>query len=253
MATIDLNADLGEGFGAWRAGDDRAMLAIVTSANVACGLHAGDPDIMAETFRIAREKGVAVGAHPGFADLQGFGRRRIPLSAGEIERLVAYQIGAAAALAAYAGHRLTYFKAHGALANMAAEDRSIADAVSRGARAADPSLVQLAIAASEQMKAAEAAGLRAVGEIFADRGYDARGQLVSRGLPGAMIEDADEAAGHVLRMVEEGAIVTGDGTRVAASFGSVCVHGDGPHALKVAARVRARLEEAGVPLAAFAP
>src|SRR5271157_3495770 len=144
MATIDLNSDLAEGYGSYRCGDDDAMLAIVTSANVACGFHAGDPEIMARTFAVARERGVAVGAHPGFPDLWGFGRRRLPFSAAEIERLVAYQIGAAAALAAYSGHRITYVKTHGALGNIACENREIADAVARASRAVDRTLACLA-------------------------------------------------------------------------------------------------------------
>ncbi|MCJ2072676.1 LamB/YcsF family protein, partial [Methylobacterium sp. J-030] len=150
MTRVDLNSDLGEGYGAYACGDDAAILDLVTSANVACGLHAGDPEIMARTFALAKEKGVAVGAHPGFPDLWGFGRRRIPFSPDEIERLVAYQVGAAQALAAYAGHRITYVKTHGALGNIAAEERSVADAVARAVRAVDPNLALLAIALSAQ-------------------------------------------------------------------------------------------------------
>ena len=159
MQTIDLNSDLAEGFGTYRCGDDAAMLSIVTSANVACGLHAGDPEIMANAFALARQNGVAVGAHPGFPDLWGFGRRRIPFSTGEIERLVAYQIGAAAALAAYAGHRLTYVKPHGALGNISCEERPVADAIARAIRAVDPTLGFLATALTQQVAAGEAAGL----------------------------------------------------------------------------------------------
>src|SRR5213593_2788634 len=155
MPSIDLNSDLAEGFGAYRCGDDDAMLNIVTSANVACGFHAGDPEIMARTFRIAKERGVAVGAHPGFPDLWGFGRRRIPFTAGEIERLIAYQVGAAQALAAYAGHRITYVKPHGALGNISEVDRSVAGAIAQAIKAVDRSLIVLAIALSEQTKAAE--------------------------------------------------------------------------------------------------
>lgn len=253
MKTIDLNSDLGEGYGAYRCGDDEAMLSIVTSANVACGLHAGDPEIMAQTFAFARERGVAVGAHPGFPDLWGFGRRRIPFSAAEIERLVAYQIGAAAALAALSGHRLTFVKTHGALANIAAEERRVADAIARAVRAVDPSLGVLAIALSEQVAAGEAAGLTVYEEIFADRGYDDAGHLIARGKPGAMIEDADIAAERVLSMIEEGAIITAKGARLATPIASVCVHGDSAHAVATARRIRAKLEEAGVTLAPFAP
>src|SRR5437773_8696467 len=149
MTTVDLNSDLGEGFGAYRCGDDDAMLSIVTSANVACGFHAGDPEIMARTFGTAKARGVAVGAHPGFPDLWGFGRRRIPFSTGEIERIVAYQVGAAQALATYAGHQLTHVKAHGALGNIAAAEPEIAKAVARAVKAVDPSLSLIAIALSE--------------------------------------------------------------------------------------------------------
>jgi len=252
MTTVDINSDLGEAFGAWTCGDDRAMLALVTSANVACGFHAGDPDVMADTFACARDNGVAVGAHPGYPDLQGFGRRRIPMSEREIERAVAYQIGAAQAVAALAGHRITHVKAHGALANAAAAEAGIADAVARAIRAVDRDLVHLAIALSEQIGAGERAGLRVVAEIFADRGYADDGQLVRRGLPGAMVDDPEEAATRALRMVEDQAVVTVGGRRLATPVGSICVHGDSPHAVASARLIRARLEAAGVTVAPFA-
>ncbi len=252
MRHVDLNADLGEGYGAYACGDDAAMLGLVTSANVACGLHAGDPEIMAATFRLAREKGVAVGAHPGFPDLWGFGRRRMPFTPAEIERLVAYQIGAAAALAAYAGHRITYVKAHGALANVAAAEPDIAAAVARAVRAVDPGLALLAIALTAQVPAGEAAGLAVHQEIFADRGYTAEGQLIPRGEPGALIAGAEEAADRVLAMVEAGAIVTAGGARLPTPIRSICVHGDSAHAVATARAVRARLEGAGIRLAPFA-
>src|SRR5712691_1119235 len=251
MPKIDLNSNFAEGYGAYRCGDDDAMLKIVTSANVACGFHAGDPEIMARTFRTARERGVAVGAHPGFPDLWGFGRRRVPFSTGEIERLVAYQVGAAQALASYAGHRITYVKSHGALGNIAEADQSMASAVARAVKAVDRSLIVLAIACSEQVKAAEAAGLATIAEIYADRGYTEQGRLVPRGQPGAMIEDPDEAAERVLAMVEDGAIVTVAGTKLKTDIGSVCVHGDSAHAVETARRVRTRLEADGVTLAPF--
>src|ERR1700676_5580272 len=180
MPSVDLNSDLGEGFGTYRCGDDDAMLSIVTSANVACGLHAGDPEVMARTFAIAKERGVAVGAHPGFPDLWGFGRRRLPFSTGEIERLIAYQIGAAQALATYAGHRITYVKTHGALGNIAEDERDVADAVIRAVKAVDPDLAILAGPLGEQTPAAASIGLRAVAEIYADRGYTEAGRLVPR-------------------------------------------------------------------------
>jgi UPF0271 protein len=252
MPAIDLNSDLGEGFGAYICGDDEAMLSIVTSANVACGFHAGDPEIMAKTFRIAKERNIAVGAHPSLPDLWGFGRRRIPFSAGEIERLVAYQIGAAQALAAYSNHSITYVKPHGALSNMSEGEREIADAIARAIRAVNPSLIFLAIARSEHVKAAEALNLAAVAEIYADRGYTEEGRLMPRGRPGALIEDAEEAADRVVAMVQEGAVITHMGTRLKTPIGSICTHGDSPGAVNMARRVRAKLEDVGVKIAPFA-
>ncbi|APT32133.1 UPF0271 protein [Methylobacterium phyllosphaerae] len=253
MTSVDLNSDLGEGYGAYACGDDAAILGIVTSANVACGLHAGDPEIMARTFALAKARGVAVGAHPGFPDLWGFGRRRMPFSPDEIERLVAYQIGAAQALAAYAGHRITYVKAHGALANVAAEERPVADAIARAVRAVDRDLALLAIALTAQVPAGEACGLDVHQEIFADRGYMPTGLLIPRSQPGAMITDAGEAADRVLRMVEAGAILTADGRTLPTPIRSICVHGDSAHAVATARAVRTRLEGAGVTLAPFRP
>jgi UPF0271 protein len=253
MPTVDLNSDLGEGFGTYRCGDDEAMLAIVTSANVACGFHAGDPEVMARTFTIARERGVAVGAHPGFPDLWGFGRRRLPFTNGEIERLVAYQIGAAAALAAYAGHRITYVKTHGALGNIACEERDVADAIARAIRAVDPGLALLAIALTEMAAAGEAAGLEIHQEIYADRGYTETGQLISRSKPGAMIEDSEEAAARVLAMVQAGSVITASGKHLPTPIRSICVHGDSEHAVATASLVRARLEQAGIALKPFRP
>ncbi|MDE2361593.1 MAG: LamB/YcsF family protein [Hyphomicrobiales bacterium] len=253
MPGVDLNSDIAEGFGAYTCGDDEAMLDIVTSANVACGFHAGDPEIMARTFEAAKRRGVACGAHPGFPDLWGFGRRRIPFSTGEIERLVAYQIGAAQALAAYAGTKITYVKCHGALGNLCEVDKPAAEAVGRAIKAVDPKLVWLTIAAGEQVRAAETTGLRGVAEIFADRGYTDEGNLIPRGKPGAMILDPDAAAERVVAMVKAGAIITASGKQVPTAIGSVCVHGDSAHAVESARRVRARLEKAGVDVRAFAP
>ena len=251
MTRVDLNSDLGEGYGAYSCGDDAAILDVVTSANVACGLHAGDPEIMAKTFALAKARGVAVGAHPGFPDLWGFGRRRMPFSPDEIERLVAYQVGAAQALAAYTGHRITYVKAHGALANLAAEERPVADAIARAVRAVDRDLALLAIALTAQVPAGEACGLAVHQEIFADRGYTEACQLIPRGQPGALITGAEEAAGRVLHMVEAGAILTAQGTVLPTPIHSICVHGASAHAVATARAVRDRLEAAGVTLAAF--
>lgn len=248
---VDINSDMGEGFGAYRLGDDAAILDIVSSANVACGFHGGDPEIMAATFTMAREKGVAVGAHPSFADLWGFGRRVIPHSAGEIERLVAYQIGAAQALSAYAGHPIRYVKAHGALGNLTQTDRSVAEAVTRAIKAVDPSLKCLAIALGHQDRFAREAGLTVKSEIFADRAYTEEGFLVSRKLEGAVIHDAAKAAERVVRMVRQGAIETVSGKLIKTPIDSICVHSDTPSAVAIAARVRAGLEENGVAIMAF--
>jgi 5-oxoprolinase (ATP-hydrolysing) subunit A len=252
MPSIDINSDLAEGFGQYRCGDDDAMLAVVTSANVACGFHAGDPEIMARTFKIAKERGVAVGAHPGFPDLWGFGRRRIPFSTGEIERLFAYQLGAAQALATYSGHRIAYVKSHGALGNIAETDPAVADAIARAVAAVDRSLAFLTIALSQQEKSAAAAGLRTIAEIYADRGYDDQGHLIPRGQPGALITDPDQAAERVLAMIAAGAIIAASGKRLPTPISSVCVHSDSPHAVETARRLRSRLEAASVSIASFA-
>jgi 5-oxoprolinase (ATP-hydrolysing) subunit A len=251
MRSIDLNCDCGESYGAYVMGDDDAMLEIVTSANVACGFHGGDPEVMARTFRLAKEKGVAVGAHPGFPDLWGFGRRRLPFSAAEIERLVAYQIGAAQALAAYAGHRITHVKPHGALSNIAAEEPEIAAAIARATKIVDPQLVFLAIAGTELERAGAAANLAIAREIFADRGYSDDGQLLPRGRAGAVLHDPPTIAARVLNMVREGAVISASGKQLPTQIDSICVHGDTPGAVTIAALVRKELAVAGVSLRAF--
>lgn len=248
---VDLNSDMGEGFGPWKMGDDRAMLSIVTSANVACGLHAGDPEIMAETFKIARDMGVAVGAHPGFPDLWGFGRRVIPYSAGEIERLTAYQIGAAQALAAYSGHAITHVKAHGALGNLTQQNAEVAMAVNRAIKSVDSTLVCLTIALGHQERQAREMGLNVRSEIFADRAYTAEGHLVNRALPGAVLHDPAETAARAVRMVKSGAIETIDGTRLETPIDSICVHSDTPEAVGIARAVRDALEAAGITVTPF--
>ncbi len=253
MPTIDLNCDLGEGFGDWRMGDDGAMLAIVSSVNVACGFHAGDPQIMAETFAAAKQAGVAIGAHPAYPDLQGFGRRPLPYSPREIERLIAYQLGAAIGVAALAGHRITHVKAHGSLANRATEDAPAADAIARAVKSIDPTLVILAIAGTEIEHAAERCGMKAAREIFADRAYTTAGNLVPRSEPGAVIHDFNVAAARVLAMLEAGAIIAVDGTKVPVGIDSICVHGDTPGAVAMALAVRKALTGAGYTLRAFAP
>lgn len=251
--TVDLNSDMGEAFGAYTLGDDDAILDIVTSANVACGFHGGDPEVMARTFAQARAKGVAVGAHPGYFDLWGFGRRIIPHTAGEIERLVAYQIGAAQALATYAGHKLTYVKAHGALGNLTQTDAGVAAAVNNAIRAVDPRLICLVIALGHQDRLARDAGLSVKSEIFADRAYTNEGFLMSRKLPGAVIHDADAAAARVVHMVQAGGIETQSGALLKTPIDSICVHSDTPAAVTIAAQVRRALEQSGVTIRAFAP
>ena len=250
-ASIDLNADLGEGFGPWRMGDDAALLGLVTSANVACGFHAGDPDIMTRVLMQAREAGVAVGAHVAFPDLAGFGRRILPMSAAEIARAVAYQIGAAQALATFAGHRLSHVKAHGALANLAEHDAAVADAIAEATRAVDPSLTLLAIARSEQTRAGERAGLRVAHEIFADRAYANDGRLRARALPGAVIHDVDAVIARVRQMLAAQALVTIDGELLPTLIDSICVHGDTPQAVALAQALRQALEKDGVALRPF--
>jgi UPF0271 protein len=249
---VDLNSDMGEGFGAWKMGDDSAMLDIVTSANVACGLHAGDPEVMANTFAKAREKGVAVGAHPGYPDLWGFGRRNIPFTMGETERLIAYQIGAAEAMAAYAGHRITHVKLHGALGNLGQQNKDVALAACRAIKAVNPRLICLTIALGEMEKLAPDMGLTIRSEIFADRAYTDEGYLVDRKLPGAVLHDPHEIARRILSMLKEGAIETVTGKRLKTPIHSICVHSDTPSAVDIARQLREALEAAGVSVRPFA-
>jgi UPF0271 protein len=249
---IDLNCDMGEGYGRWSLGDDAAMLDIVTSANVACGYHAGDPNIMVETARLAKEKGVSVGAHPGFNDLWGFGRRVIRGdSMAEIERMIAYQIGAMQACAALAGHKVTHVKAHGSLGNLANEEPEFARALGRAIKGVDASLVYVTMPGLPTERAAEEFGLDAAAEIFADRAYEDDGQLMSRRKPGSVLHDAEDAAARVLSMVQEGAIITPSGRRIPARIDTVCVHGDGPTAVTMARRLRQVLEQNAVEIRPF--
>jgi len=245
LRTIDLNADLGEGFGVWRMGDDDAMLGLVTSANIACGFHAGDPEIMAQSFRAAKEAGVAVGAHVSFPDLSGFGRRALAMTAAEIEHAVAYQIGAAQALARLAQHDISYVKAHGALANLAERDAKVAQAIADAVAKVDASLTLLAIARSEQGPAATRAGLEVAQEIFADRAYAEDGRLAPRREAGAVLHDSGLIVARTLTMLEEGAIVTRSGARHPTPIDSICVHGDTPGAVAIARALRDALEAAG--------
>ncbi|WP_341476690.1 LamB/YcsF family protein [Pelagivirga sediminicola] len=246
---MDLNADLGESWGAWTMGHDAEMLDIVTSANVACGFHAGDPLVMHRTLTLAKEKGVGVGAHPGYMDLWGFGRRRFADDdPAEIEKLLIYQIGAIQAMARAVGVPVTHFKAHGALANVTAVDAAMADAAARAVLATDPGMLFLAMPGTEQERAAQRAGLRVAREVFADRAYMADGTLAPRSRPGAVLQDAGEAAARMVRMVSEGRVATLDGPEIALEFDTICVHGDNPHAVAMARAVRAALTDAGIRL-----
>ncbi|MDP2810061.1 MAG: 5-oxoprolinase subunit PxpA [Rhodocyclaceae bacterium] len=238
---INLNADLGEGFGPWHMGDDTAMLDIVSTANIACGGHAGDPNVMRHTVRLARERGVSIGAHPSYPDLQGFGRRAMALSPAELESQLAFQIGALAGIAALEAAQVTHVKPHGALNNLAGVDRAVADTICRAIHAVDRTLILLAPAASQLLVAGRAAGLKVVEEVFADRTYLPDGQLVPRARPDAMIHGPAACLAHVLAMLEAGALIAVDGTRIATPIGSICVHGDSPDAVGVARHLREQL------------
>lgn len=252
MTVIDLNSDLGESYGPWRMGRDEDMLDIVTSANVACGFHGGDPLVMTQTVDLCRAKSVSIGAHPGFDDLHGFGRREITgNSDAELRALVTYQIGALQAIARAAGSDLRHVKMHGALSNMAARDPRISRLFVEAVQACAPELVVMAVAATEIQKAAEAAGAPLVCEVFADRTYTDDGTLTPRSVPGAVIHDPIVAAENVLRMIDDQAITSVNGVKVPVRPETICVHGDNPAAVALAAAVRKRLEDAGVKVQAF--
>ncbi len=249
---IDLNADMGEGFGAYEIGDDETLLGVVTSANVACGFHAGDPTIMHRLAMLAKERGVGLGAHPGFNDLWGFGRRPIAMDARDLEYQVAYQIGALQALAAYSDVPLRHVKPHGALYNMAAKDEAYAAAISRAVKTADPRLILFGQPESELQKAANKAGLAFAREGFCDRLYLEDGSLTPRSVPGAVIADPAAAVEQALRLVRDGVILTAKGARLRQEVDTLCIHGDEPGAAAIAVAVRSALEEAGVTLAPVA-
>jgi 5-oxoprolinase (ATP-hydrolysing) subunit A len=242
---INLNADLGESFGAWTMGDDAALLAVVGAANIACGFHAGDPLVMRRTVRTALAAGVGLGAHPAYPDLQGFGRRPMQMAPAELEAALIYQIGALAGIAAAEGGRLAHVKPHGALNNQACEDAALADTVARAVRAVDRELILLAPALSALIDAGERAGLRVAAEVFADRAYTDAGTLVPRREPGAVLHDDGEVQAHVMRMLDAGGIVAISGKVMRTPMHSICVHGDTPGAVANARRLRTGLEAAG--------
>ncbi|WP_414942272.1 LamB/YcsF family protein [Amycolatopsis sp. cmx-11-51] len=248
---MDLNSDLGEGFGAWKMGDDDAMLDIVTSANVACGFHAGDPSVMRRVCERAAMRGVVIGAHVAYRDLAGFGRRAMDVAPADLTDDVLYQIGALDAFARAAGTRVRYVKPHGALYNTASVDPEQAAAVVEGIRRFHPALALLCPPNSEMAKQAEKAGFPAYAEAFADRAYTPEGLLVSRKLPGAVLHDADAVAERAVAMATTGKVVADDGTELSLQPHSLCVHGDTPGAVELARRIRAGLDASGVHIGPF--
>ncbi len=250
--TVDINCDMGESFGAWNMGDDAGMMDIITSANVACGFHGGDAQVMRLTAERAKAKGVSIGAHPGFDDIRGFGRRRIVGDTmAEIENMIAYQIGALQAVAALAGHRVTHVKPHGAMGNMCNEDDDLALAVGRAIKGVDASLVYVTLHGLPTDRAAEKLGLTPAREFFADRTYEDSGHLTSRKKPGSVIHDVELAATRAVSAVREQAYQSVTGKRIAAPIDTICVHGDGKTAVAMARAVRAGLEAAGIKIAPF--
>lgn len=243
---INLNADMGEGYGAYSIGNDDPLLKIIRSANVACGFHAGDASTMHYLARRAKEEGVSVGAHPGFNDIWGFGRRRIQMSAQQLEYMIAYQIGALQAMCQYHGVTVTHVKPHGALNNMAAEMEDYAMAIGRAIKAVDSRLIYVALTGSQMYRAAEKLGLRVAREGFADRQYEEDGNLTSRTIPGSVITDPAKAAEQVVRIARDGEVVTRTGKTISIEADTLCVHGDEPTSVKVASAARKGLEDAGI-------
>ena len=243
---VDINCDMGESFGPWTMGADDDVMPNITSANVACGAHAGDPRVMRRTVRAARAHGVSVGAHPGFADLQGFGRREMRADPAEVEDSLIAQIGALAAIARAEGVTVRHVKAHGALYNMAARDRTLADAIARAVKACDPSLIMFGLPKSPLIDAGTAAGLRVAAEGFADRSYEPDGSLTPRSRPGAVIDDVALVVERAVRMVRDGVVLTPDGREIPLAVDTICVHGDTPGAPELTRRIRKGLEAAGV-------
>ena len=250
--SVDLNSDMGESFGPWPMGNDSALLDVITSANIACGFHAGDPDVMAKTMAIAVKNGVGIGAHPGFADLQGFGRRRMHVPFDSLANSVRYQLGAAMAMAKAAGGEVRHLKLHGALSNMSSEDESMARALYEAALSVDPDIRIMVLAATAQERAVQSLGCNYAAEIFADRAYNDDATLVDRSKPGAVIHDAAYAAKRMVEMVQAGAIITESGKHIPSRIDTICVHGDNAEAVALARAVKAGLIEAGVAVRTFA-
>ena len=249
--SIDLNCDMGESFGTYTLGNDEAILPYITSANIACGYHAGDPLVMQRTVQLALQHGVAVGAHPGLPDLVGFGRREMAVSAEEVYAMVLYQTGAFAAIARAEGARLHHVKPHGALYNMAAVRPDLAQAIAKAVQKVCPEAVLYGLAGSALIKEGKKAGLKTASEVFADRTYQHDGTLTSRKQPDALITDQEKALQQVLRMVKEGIVTSLQGTAVPINADTICIHGDGPHALEFARYLYQKLNEEGITLKAF--
>jgi 5-oxoprolinase (ATP-hydrolysing) subunit A len=246
---IDLNSDLGEAFGAWPMGQDGLLMPVISSANVACGFHAGDPCTIRQTVRLARKHGVAIGAHPGLPDLLGFGRREMQVTPAEVEDMVLYQVGALAAIARSEGVPLQHVKAHGALYNMACRDEALAEAIARAVVAFDPTLVLFGLPGSALLQAGLDAGLPVAAEAFADRAYRPDGSLAPRSQPGAVIHDVDAVVARAVAMVTEQSVAATDGTTIQFEADTLCLHGDTPGAAALAVAIRRGLEDAGVTIA----
>ncbi|MEO8260675.1 MAG: 5-oxoprolinase subunit PxpA [Acidobacteriota bacterium] len=251
MLRIDLNADVGESFGVYALGADAGLMRSITSASIAAGFHAGDPSVLRRTIALAKSHGVAIGAHPGFPDLIGFGRRELQVSAAEAEDFVLYQIAAVAGVAAAEGVKLQHVKPHGALYNMAVRDPALAAAIARAVTAFDRSLILFGLAGSEIISAGRAAGLRVAAEVFADRAYQPDGSLAPRSRAGSVIHDAEAVASRAMRMIADRVTAAIDGSIVPIEADTICVHGDTPDAAELAAGLRARLGAAGVTVAAI--
>lgn len=249
MQKIDLNCDLGESFGAYTIGMDKEVIPFITSANIACGFHASDPAVMAKTVKLCRESGVSVGAHPGYPDLLGFGRRNMDVSPADAKAYIIYQIGALDAFCKANGVKMSHVKPHGAFYNTAGKDIVLARAICEGIKEVNPELILLGLSGSQMIKAAEEFGIKAAREIFADRGYEEDGSLVKRGKDGAMITDEDEAIARVIRMVKEKKVKAVTGRDVDIQADSVCVHGDGAKALEFVDKIGKALTAAGIALA----
>lgn len=249
--SVDLNADMGESFGPWPMGNDTALLDIVTSANIACGFHAGDPDVMAQAMALAVRNGVGIGAHPGFDDLQGFGRRRMQVPLATLANSVRYQLGAAQAMAKAAGGQVRHLKLHGALSNMCCEDAAMARACYEAALSVDSDIILMVLAATVMEDVAKDLGANYAAEIFADRAYNDDATLVDRSKPGALIHDASHAADRITKMVQAGAIITESGKHIPTRIDTICVHGDNAEAVALARAVRDGLQAAGISVKKF--